>query len=168
MEDFELLYKLHHKKLFSYIYARTGDYYITEEILQETFCQALKSAKNYRGECKVSTWLYQIEKYTINNYNHIEKRGRKIVEKINCSDTEQVNPEKITIDRIFNKDLITSINQLAEPYRDVLILRGLNELSYREIAEVIGKTENWAKVTFYRGKIKLGEVLSERGVLSGD
>ena len=54
-----------------------------------------------------------------------------------------------------------SLHRLKEPYREVFSLRVLGELSFREIAEVFGRSESWAKVTFYRAKSKLIKDMEE-------
>ena len=54
-----------------------------------------------------------------------------------------------------------AIHSLREPYREIFLLRALSELSFREIGEIFGRTENWARVTYYRAKVMLAERLEE-------
>ena len=63
--------------------------------------------------------------------------------------------EEETLDRQAHLGLVRQVHDLPEPYREVVYLRAFGQLSFREIGDVLGKTENWARVTFYRGKEKL-------------
>ena len=54
-------------------------------------------------------------------------------------------------------DIVTMLHNCPEPYREVLYQRIFGNLSFREIGEVLGKSENWARVTYYRGKQQLKE-----------
>ena len=54
-------------------------------------------------------------------------------------------------------DLLRKIHNLSDPYKEVMYLRVFGDLSFAEIGEVLGHNENWARVTFYRGKEKLGK-----------
>ena len=66
-----------------------------------------------------------------------------------------------------NKEAAVSVHKalhaLAEPYREVFTLRVMGELSFRQIGEIFDKNENWARVTFFRGKAKLIDKLKEDG-----
>ena len=63
--------------------------------------------------------------------------------------------EESLLDRAGQLELLRQVHGLPEPYREVVYLRAFGSLSFREIGDVLGKTETWARVTFYRGKEKL-------------
>ena len=69
--------------------------------------------------------------------------------------------EEIYIKNETNKALYESIEKLDSVTKDVMLYRIRGELSFKEIGELLGKTENWARVTFYRGKVKLGKEMCE-------
>ena len=76
-------------------------------------------------------------------------------------------PESIVTQLESEHELLSALNELQSPYREVVILRAFNELSFREIGEVLGHDENWSRVTFYRAKLKLKSSLQEEVQPSG-
>lgn len=138
-----------------------GNRDLAEDLTQETFLRAIKNSKNFKGESKVSTWLCQIAKYTF--WQHIEKANKykqvPIDEIMNISTGELI--EEIYIREETNRTLYKSIENLDSSTKEVMLLRLTGELSFKEIGELLNKTENWARVTFYRGKAKLGKEIRD-------
>ena len=133
-----------------------GDYDLSEELTQETFYRAIRKAPDFRGDCKMSTWLCQIAKFTF--YQHMDKRKRhnevsidENPDRIAEMSTENF-PEKEFFDNQRKIGLYRAIQKQKSPYKEVLMLRVTGDLSFREIGEILNKSENWARVTFYRGK----------------
>lgn len=159
LDDFKKLYNLYSKDLYKYMFYLTHDSDLSEELVQETFYQAFISIHRFKGHSKIKTWLYQIGK------NVYYKNARKKLPKHDLFDEENCNfdikstPE--TILQLFEQqlELYTAIRKLTEPYKEVVILRSFNELSFKEIGEVFSESENWARVTFHRGKLKLRAAL---------
>ena len=81
----------------------------------------------------------------------------------NC--LEDLEAENNLFEAVSNKEQVLQIHKhlhlLKEPYREVFMLRVFGELSFKEIADVCGKSESWAKVTFYRSKNKLIEEMEK-------
>ena len=125
-----------------------GDENLANELTSETFYQAHLHIGSFRGDCKVETWLCQIAK---NAFHKESTRRKRHVSLEIASDIK-------TTDDVFNalsdKEQVLRIHKYLhnskKPYREVFTLRVLGELSFREIADICGKTESWAKVTFYR------------------
>lgn len=126
---------------------------LSEELTQETFYQAVKSIDRYNGECKMSVWLCQIAKHSY--YKYIEKHKRR--NEISQDTRNSVSPETEFIHSEDKIALYRTVHLLEEPYKEVLLLRILGGLSFKEIGDIHFKTENWARVTFYRAKTKLRE-----------
>ncbi|MCR5641399.1 MAG: RNA polymerase sigma factor [Lachnospiraceae bacterium] len=145
--------------VFGYLLTITnGNRDLAEDLTQETFLRAIKNSKNFKGQSKVSTWLCQIAKYTF--WQHLEKQNKyKQVPLddalLNVSTGELI--EEIYIREESNRALYEGIEKLDGLTRDVMFYRLMGELSFKEIGELLDKTENWARVTFYRGKAKLGK-----------
>lgn len=162
LQDIEQLYKLYHKQLYTYLfYLAGGDEQLAEELLQETFYQAVLSSVRYRGDAKVSSWLYQIAKYTFYKYKNQRKRTVPVAEIYRSAD--ELTPEQIHLKKATREKVLQAVNMLPDNYRDVIILRIYNELSFRETASALNRTENWAKVNFYRAKAKLRKLLDGGG-----
>lgn len=151
MDDMEEIYRQHAQIVYRYLLSVTHDEHLSEELTQETFYQALRSIHRYRGECKLSTWLCQIAKHLW--YKYLKKRRPDAP----LDDTALPVPsaEGQAIDRDSHRMLMRRIHELGEPAREVMYLRLAGDLSFREIGDILGRTETWARVTYYRGKEKL-------------
>lgn len=149
MKNMEEIYKDNYTIVYKYLLTNSHDEDIAEELTQETFYRAVKNINKFKNDSKISTWLCKIAR---NLWIDEIKRKNKFKE-INENDFI------ISEDDIFaNEDrikLFGKIQKLDIETRDVIHLRLTGELSFREIAQIMGKTENWVRVTFYRGKEKL-------------
>lgn len=137
----------------------TGNHELAEELTQETFYRATKNIGKFRGDCKMSTWLCQIAKYTF--YQYIDKKNKRkevpLESVVDIALEEEI--EKNYIQNETKVFLYKKIQELESPMKDVVMLRLTGDLSFREIGDILGKSENWARVTFYRGKQILGRRL---------
>jgi len=130
--------------------SRCHDKYLAEDLTSETFLQAHRCQNRYNGACKLSVWLCQIGKHLL--YQHYEKQRRQ--EETTEEGTDP-SAEDMVFSRIHTESLYRRIHGLPEPMREVVYLRITGELSFAAIGEVLGKSENWARVTFYRAKLIL-------------
>lgn len=149
------VYEENAKAVYKYLFCLTHDEYLTEELTQETFYQAAKTIDSFRNECKVSVWLCQIAKRLW--YRELKKRKAM---PISIEEIEQELPESINLEEIYLHktnviQLFRHIHNLDALTKEVMYLRLTGELSFAEIGSILGKTENWSRVTFYRGKQKI-------------
>ena len=129
---------------------------LAEELAQETFYKAIVKINTFREDSKISTWLCKIAQNLW--YDEIRKHKK------NTLNMEEVafliSDEDIEHKLISNeeKDILNSkIDSLDLMTKKVIELRIHGNLKFKDIGAILGKTENWARVTFYRGKIKLKE-----------
>ena len=155
----EKLFDAYYMKVFSYAMTLTRDRTQAEEITQDTFFRAFATKHRFRGESDEGTWLCAIAK----NF-FLDKRRRRSRHKTISEDIPDPgkNVEKIVEDRDSSFQIHLMLHQLEEPYREVFMLRVFGELSFREIGIIFKKTENWARVTYYRARMKLRERMSEQ------
>lgn len=156
MDDLEQIYLRYAQTVYKYLFYLTSDDHVSEELTQETFYQASKTIKNFRGECKVSVWLCQIAKYLW--YKQLEKQSK--ITNLPYEESLLNFPAKQNIenDVFSNKDkveLFRMINTLDIQSKEVVYLRLTGELSFAEIGDVLNQSETWARVTFYLAKKKL-------------
>ena len=144
----EDLYERHARQVFRYLFSITGEQDTAEELTQETFYQAVRSIDRFNGSCKVSVWLCQIAKHLW--YQHLRKR--KPEEPLPEDGLPGPSAEEDVLTRQGHLDLLRQIHALPPSTREVVYLRAFGGLSFREIGDVLGRTETWARVTFYRGK----------------
>lgn len=155
----EKLFDAYYMKVFSYAMTLTGDRTQAEEITQETFFRAFSTKHRFRGESDEGTWLCAIAK----NF-FLDKRRRRSRHKTILEDVPDFGKdiEKIVEDRDSSFQIHLALHQLEEPYREVFMLRVFGELSFREIGIIFKKTENWARVTYYRARMKLRKRIGEQ------
>ena len=151
MSEMEEMYQQYAQIVYRFLMSKVRDPDLAEELTQETFYQAIRSSGRYDGTSKVSTWLCGIAKNVLLTYN----RKHPPTEDIDDQKIHVPSAEQEALSQTMHLDLIKKVHDLQEPYREVILLRAYGGLSFREIAEVMGKTENWARVTFYRGKEQL-------------
>lgn len=155
MQNMEKIYEEYFETVNKYLFCLTRNYDMAEELTQETFYRAVKKIGTYRGDCKMSVWLCQIAK---NLWHDQCRKNKKIVNKdFNLLEIEAQNIEDEVISNEEKIILYKRMQKLDEKTREVIYLRITGELSFKEIGDILNKSENWARVTFYRGKQKLKE-----------
>ena len=156
MQDMEQIYEQYFKTVNKYLFCLTHNNDISEELTQETFYKAVRKIDTYKGECKISVWLCQIAK---NLWYDYRKKNKKVIQVGEDSieiieDSIENSIEKKVISNDEKMLLYKKMQTLDEKTREVIYLRITGELSFKEIGIILNKTENWARVTFYRGKNK--------------
>lgn len=149
----EELYKRHSQIVYHFLYVRCRDPALAEDLMQETFLRAMESIDSFNGGCKMSTWLCQIAKHLL--YQHWAKGSRLQLEELDEELQAPGNTEEQAIARVELTDVWDKLQRLSPDMQRVVELRVLDDLSYRQIGEMLGRSENWARVIFYRAKVSL-------------
>lgn len=157
MESFEKAYELYFKDVYRYILSLCQNVNEAEEITQETFFQAMKSMDSFRGDCKMTVWLCQIAKHIFFARQRKKKRNLSLdFDEAFYDPLENISALEIKLsDEEDAMQIHKYLHRLDEPYKEVFMLRIFGELSFKKIADIFGRTENWARVTYYRAKIKI-------------
>lgn len=158
MRDMDRVYETYMPQVYKYLFSLCHEEQTAEELTQETFYQALKSIDKFRGECKLYVWLCQIAKHLW--IKELRKKGREQTQSLTqqLPSGEVPLPEQ-AVQREERLALYKAMHKLDETIREVMYLRLSGEFSFREIGEIMGKDENWARVNFYRGKQKVRKEL---------
>lgn len=151
MQFTDQIYQKYARTVYKYLLSLTYNDDIAEELTQETFYQAVRSIDRYDESCSISTWLCAIAKNQLLSY----QRKHPILENLDDHDQAIQSAEKDMLDSENRVELLRKLHLCPEPFREILYLRIFGNLSFKEIDEIMGRTENWARVTFYRGKEKL-------------
>ena len=154
MDDMNDIYRRHAQTVYKFLLAQCHDADLAEELTQETFYQAIRSIGRFDGSCKVSVWLCQIAKH--HWYRELERRKKKGMIPIPEAMTsgEAALDEKLCL-REEKMELFRKVHILDEVSKEIVFLRITGAFSFKEIGELFGKNENWARVTFYRAKQKI-------------
>ena len=155
MLDAEAVYRQYRDMVYGYLFRLCQNHDLAEELTQETFFQALKRWNKFQGKSDIGTWLCSIAR---NQYYLLFRKSKEEPFTIIDQEPEPDFSEAI-IHRGLAIDAYKALHHLSEPYREVFTLRTFSDLNYREIAEVFGKSESWARVICYRAKRMLQDAL---------
>lgn len=161
MECFEDLFQKYSPLVYRFLLARCRSADLAEELTAETFYRAYLHMGKFRGECSPETWLCQIAKNALIKEQKRRNRSRQ------WEEDDSVFAEDSPLTAVENGERLMALHKklhtLQEPYREVFMLRIFGELAFKQIAAIFGKSESWAKVTFYRAKEKIVERMEEEG-----
>ena len=159
--DMDSVYREYEKLVYRFLYSHTHDAEWSQELMQETFLRAVTSISRYDGTCKLSVWLCQIAKHIL--YQELRKKKQmETVELVDyLTDDSAPNGETSILKQESKIELYREIHLLPEREREVVLYRITGELSFREIGEILGKSENWSRTVFYRAKQKIREELKK-------
>lgn len=155
METIESLYRQYRKPVFTYLYGLTHDIQLAEDLTQETFLQVIRSIPSFRGDSKVTTWIYGIAR---NLYRKWVGKNMNAVVSLDTMwnvllDGQQSNqPDKMLELKENSRNIHRVLAQLSTQQRELIILRDWHGLSYDDIAKIIGRSLSWVKVNIYRSR----------------
>lgn len=150
--NYEKWYETYYMQIYSFIMTLVKNKEQAQELTQETFFRAMKGS--YRGESSEWTWLCAIAR---NLSTDFLKKCRKQQELPQELPDQETNIEQMMEDKLTTLRIHQILHNLEEPYKEVFSLRVFGELSFRDIGEIFGKTENWARVTYHRARLKIQE-----------
>ena len=161
--DFERVYDTYFNDVYLYILRLSGNEHLAEEITSDTFFKAMQSIDSFRGDCDVCVWLCQIAKNCY--YSHVKKTSR--IEQVDQAELQEIPDLAPSVaDEYARCDEIERIQKIlhdvSEPYKEVFMWRVYAELSFKQIAQIFGKTENWACVTYHRARKMIKDRLEEK------
>lgn len=169
-ETFDELVATYEKRIFNVVYRYLGDYDEAADVTQETFISAYRHFDRFRHDAQVFTWLYQI---AVNQCrNRIRKRSRAKQRRVESLDQPRFNgssddadesevadlthaPQKILEEREMQRLIAAAVQTLPPDYREVVLLRDMQGLSYNDIAQVSGLTLDNVKTRLSRARAML-------------
>ena len=153
--DFQKVYKLYFRDVYRYALSLCRNELTAEEITQETFYKALEKLDSFDGKCKVSVWLCQIAK---NTYISMCRKNKHIAQD---NDLSMLSDNGSIEEHFHDQETAFAIHKalhaLEEPYKEVFSLRTFGQLSFKQIGDLFGRTETWARVTYHRARLKIKE-----------
>ncbi len=155
MADFEKLFQEYGTFIYKYLLKLCGNESLAEELTQETFFRAYMNMSNIRDESKIPVWLCRVAKNTYFAWYNEHKKQNSFEETSDIKDNSDI--EEMFIEREVTENILNCLHELEEPYKEVFMLAVLGQVSLKDISKIFGKSESWARVTFYRAKQKLLE-----------
>ncbi len=157
MLDFELVFQNYKQFIFRFLMKLCGDVSLAEELTQEAFFRAYMNMSALRNEEKVAVWLCQIAKNTYFAWYNEQKRSHPSAQPAVVDSTPDI--AEIFEDKDLAGRAFSVLYSLEEPYKEVFTLFVFGSLSLKNISGIYGKSESWARVTYYRAKQKIMEGL---------
>lgn len=156
--EFEKIYRTYFNDVFLYVRQLSCDTDIAEEITSETFFKAMRSLNSFRGDCDIRVWLCQIAKNAYFTYRKKAERTKPLDDTGGSSIPAQ---DETAEEQLIRHDeaarIQTVLHDLPEPYKEVFMWRVFAELGFKEIAQMFGRSENWACVTYHRARKMIKE-----------
>lgn len=154
--DLEKIYREYFTIVYRYTLSISRDAHLAEEITQETFVKAFQKLKSFRGDSDISVWLCQIAK---NEYfQHLRKQKKKQVMQI-MPESIVAGPEQELAKKEMRFRIQQILHDMEEPYKEIFYMRTYGEMSFKDIGKLFEKQETWARVTYYRARKKIMEVM---------
>lgn len=160
MRKLEDLYKEVHPRFYAFFYVKTNNKQIAEDLTQEVFYQAIKRFHTFSYESTLQTWLFAIAKNRLKNYYRRKKYQSQLLQKIPKEQDMPASPEQELLEKEKQKTLIGAIHQLDEVPKEIVMLRIYGELSFKEVAVLVNKSENHTRIIFHRAKLKIQKELT--------
>lgn len=141
--------------MYSYAVTLLRDQSLAEEVTQNTFFKAMTAKKSFEQRSSELTWLCGIAKHlAIDECRKNQKLTE--LEETNTRDQKK-DPAEAAEDKDTALQIHLILHELREPYKEVFQLRVFGELPFSQIGYIFGKTENWARVTYHRARLKIQE-----------
>lgn len=155
MKDFEQIYRANVNIVYRYLFSLTRDPDLAEDLTSQTFLEAIRSIHRYRGESQLSTYLCGIARNLLRKEREKQSRRRECpLEDAKYLPSGETTEETVLAE-MNRQEIYRRIRGLPPKLREVVCLRISGELSFKEIGAIMGESETWARVTFYRAKQRL-------------
>lgn len=158
----DAIYIKYCKSVYNFLYKLTNDIELSEELTQETFYTAIKKINTLNKKERIRTWLYQIAKNKWKDYLRKNKKANIDLEENtveNLVANYDIEEDMIAKDNII--EFYKKIHMLDIDTREIIYLKIIRNFTFKEISQILGKNEEWARTKFYRGKLKLKESLKD-------
>ena len=152
--DFEEIYRRYFGDVYRYLLRLSGSETAAEDVTSETCLRAMQALPRFRGDCDVRVWLCRIARNTYFSTRR-DPDNQPMEEPGEERAGSAPSPEEEALRREEGRRLRQLLHGLEEPYREVFLWRHYGDLSFREIGQLFGKSENWACVTYHRARGKL-------------
>lgn len=167
-EAFGGLVEQYRDNVYRLAYRMCGNAYDADEAAQEAFVAAWRALPNFRGDAKFSTWLYRLTTNAAIDVMRREKRHQTVGDGEMIDVADDADSPQETVERTEQQEAVQkALSTLREEYREILLLRYMEELDYSEIAEVLQLPSGTVKSRINRAKAALKAALLKSGNIFG-
>ena len=162
MKKLEEAYEEIQPKIYAFFYAKTGNQATAQDLCHDTFYEACKNIASFNGSSTLSTWLFSIANNLLKKYYRKNKYQLGLMQKLSVMPEAEIHSiEELAEIKEDTKNLLHRISKLEDSERELVLLRIYGELSFADIGTLIGKSENYARVTFHRLKLRIQKSMEE-------
>jgi RNA polymerase sigma-70 factor (ECF subfamily) len=152
------LVDLYWDRVFRFLYHLTRNRHVSEDVTQETFLKALSRLQTFQAGTNFRAWLFRIGSNTLlNQRRSLSSQSQPVPEEL--PDPED-GPEERALERESLQVLARAVGQLSEEHRAAFLLRVEEDLSFRQIADVLGLSEETARWRVFKARQKLVQILA--------
>jgi len=153
-DEFDEIYRLYAADVYRFALRLSHNEELAQDIVQDTMLKAVKSIDRFDGRCSLKTYLCTIARNLyINHVRKAENRNLPLDEAVEIP--SGVSVEQQTMDKLQAQQIHRALHRLEEPYKEVFSLRVFAELKFSDIGALFEKSDNWARVIFFRAKEKI-------------
>ena len=169
--SFEELVRRYQRPIAAYVYRMVGNYESALDLTQEIFIKVYNSLERYRAEFKFSTWIYKIaHNAAVDHLRRTATREQSLV--VGCEgdqfelpiESGRLSPEQESERRERRVEIETVVRALPANYRELIVLRHSQDLSYEEIVEVTGLPLGTVKNRLFRAREMMRQQFVEKGI----
>ena len=159
---FRKLVERYHPMAFAVVRGVLGSRSDVEDVAQEVFIKVFRGLSGFRGDSKLSTWIYTVARNEAINAARKSNPADASIEDVVLESPEELRPDKLYHRKIRQEEVERGLSQLDPDYRLALELRYMGEMSYAEISEVMALPIGTVKTYIHRAKIELKRIMSRR------
>jgi RNA polymerase sigma-70 factor (ECF subfamily) len=172
-DAFEELVRRYQRPIAAYVYRMVGDYEAALDLTQEVFIKVYNSLRRYRAEFKFSTWIYKIaHNSAVDHLRRYSNRGQALTNEFEGEqydlplESRRLSPEQESERAERCAEIESVVRQLPTAYRELVLLRHSHDMSYDEIAEVMGLPLGTVKNRLFRAREAMRQQFVQRGITS--
>ncbi len=159
LESFDGLYSAYVAEIFRFLQYRVKNKERAEDLTQDTFLKALKGIQNFDESLSFRPWIFQIARNVLIDHYRSNHETVSLDDEESPDVASSQNIEREAHARHTLAEVQEALSELSGLQRDIVIMRVWDELSYKEIAEIVGKTEGNCKVIFSRAVVRLRDMV---------
>ncbi|MFP7494147.1 RNA polymerase sigma factor [Terribacillus saccharophilus] len=160
MNKLEKEYEEIYPKIYAFFYSKTGNRMTAQDLCHDTFYEACKNIASFNGRSTLSTWVFTIATNLLKKHYRKNKYQQSLMQKLaQIPEAEIHSLEELAEINEDTKILLHHVSKLDDTSREIILLRIYGELSFAEIGVLIGKSENYARVTFHRLKLRIQKLM---------
>ncbi len=163
--------ELHQDRVYNLIYRLLGDREEARDVSQEVFVTVFKSIQSFRGDSRLSTWLYRVSaNHAKNRIKYLRRRAADRKQSLDDTFESDMNlgghtqpprPDGLAIGHELERIVQRALASLDEDHRVVIVLRDVEHLSYDEVAEITGLTMGTVKSRLHRARTALRDAVAK-------